>query len=133
METKLNDNEVKEVARMQELIDRYELAIRSMFLVVKHNSNINYPLIGSTPFDKELNHIWRWIKERKANRTIWHDASEEPKMEKGDCILAEYKEGWCDVLNVIGDGILFSALANDNEYLKNIKRWCYINELKDKE
>lgn len=64
METKLNNNEVKEIARMQELIDYYELTLHSLFLITKHNCNINYPQFADSPFNKEINYLWRWVKER---------------------------------------------------------------------
>ena len=41
---RLNDNELKEVARMQQMIDSYE------------------------GFIKEMNKIWRWVKEHKDNK-----------------------------------------------------------------
>ena len=65
MENKLNDNEVKEVARMQKLIDYYELTLRSLFLITKHNCNINYPQFADSPFNKEINYLWRWVKDHK--------------------------------------------------------------------
>ena len=68
MKTKFDDNDVKEIARMQELIDYYELAIRSMFLIVKNNCNINYPQFGNSELKKELNYLWKWVKAQKANK-----------------------------------------------------------------
>lgn len=65
---RLNDNEVKEVARMQELIDYYELALRSMYLIVKHDSNINYPQFANSHINKEINFLWRWVKEHKGKK-----------------------------------------------------------------
>ena len=41
---RLNDNELKEVARMQQMIDSYE------------------------GFINEINKIWRWVKEHKDNK-----------------------------------------------------------------
>lgn len=65
METKLNDNEVKEIARMQEKIDAYEAFILSTTLLVKGNKNINYPLFARTDLDKQIKLIWKWIKEQQ--------------------------------------------------------------------
>lgn len=65
METKLNDNEVKEIARMQEKIDAYEAFILSTTLLVKGNKNINYPLFARTDLDKQMKLIWKWIKEQQ--------------------------------------------------------------------
>ena len=68
METKLNDNEVKEVARMQQLIDSYEAFIRALCIMMLCKKDINYPMFTNTNFDKEMNKIWRWVKEHKDNK-----------------------------------------------------------------
>lgn len=65
METRLNNNEVKEVARMQAKIDAYEGFIRSLFIMMLSNKDITIPIIFGTDFDKEMNKIWRWVKEHK--------------------------------------------------------------------
>ena len=65
METRLNDNEVKEVARMQAKIDAYERFISSLFMMMLSDKDITIPKIYGTDFDKEMNKIWRWVKERK--------------------------------------------------------------------
>lgn len=65
METKLNDNEVREIARMQEKIDAYEAFILSTTFLVKGNKNINYPLFARTDLDKQMKLIWKWIKEQQ--------------------------------------------------------------------
>ena len=68
METRLNDNEVKEVARMQQMIDSYEGFIKALFMMMLSSKNINYPQFTDTNLDKEMNKIWRWVKEHKANK-----------------------------------------------------------------
>lgn len=62
----MEDNEVKEIARMQQLIDAYELHIKSVDILIRHcgTININYPITIRTPFDKEMNEIWRFVKSR---------------------------------------------------------------------
>ena len=65
MEVKSNDNEVREIARMQEKIDAYEAFILSTTLLVKGNKNINYPLFARTDLDKQMKLIWKWIKEQQ--------------------------------------------------------------------
>ena len=65
METKLNDNEVREIARMQEKIDAYEAFILSTTLLVKGNKNITYPLFARTDLDEQMRRIWKWVKEHK--------------------------------------------------------------------
>lgn len=67
METKLNDNEVKEIARMQQKINSYEGFIRAVFVMCKLGRSINYPIFTDTDFDKEMNFIWRTIKENCTN------------------------------------------------------------------
>ena len=65
---RLNDNEVKEVARMQQMIDSYEGFIKALFMMMLSSKSINYPQFTETNFDKEMNKIWRWVKEHKGNK-----------------------------------------------------------------
>ena len=61
---RLNDNEVKEVAKMQMKIDTYESFICSVCaMVVTKKTNINYLLFDGTNFTSEMNNIWRYIKQ----------------------------------------------------------------------
>lgn len=62
---RLNDNEVKEVARMQQMIDSYEWFICALSMMMLSEKEINYPAFTDTNFDKEMNKIWRWVKEHK--------------------------------------------------------------------
>ena len=63
METKLNDNEVREVAKMQRKIDSYEGFIEALFMMARFSeSDMNYPLFDGTDFTKEMNFIWRFVK-----------------------------------------------------------------------
>ena len=62
---RLNDNEVKEVARMQQKIDSYEGFIKALFMMMLSRKSINYPQFTDTNLDKEMNKIWRWVKEHK--------------------------------------------------------------------
>ena len=65
---RLNDNEVKEVARMQQMIDSYEAFILAASFLVKGNDNVDYPIFARTELDKQMNRIWKWIKEHKDNK-----------------------------------------------------------------
>lgn len=65
---RLNDNEVKEVARMQEKIDAYEAFILAASFLVRGNNNVNYTIFARTHLDKQMNCIWKWIKEHKDNK-----------------------------------------------------------------
>ena len=65
---RLNDNEVKEVARMQQMIDSYEGFICALQIMMLSKKDINYPQFTDTNFDKEMNKIWRWVKEHKGNK-----------------------------------------------------------------
>ena len=62
---KLNDNEVREVARMQQLIDSYEGFIYALYMMMISKKEINYPALTDTNFDEEMNKIWRWAREHK--------------------------------------------------------------------
>lgn len=63
METRLNDNEVKEVARMQKMIDSYEGFLRACYMMAKSGSRINYPMFDGTEYYEEMNFIWRIIRD----------------------------------------------------------------------
>lgn len=61
---KLNDNEVKEVAKMQMKIDTYESFISSVCaMVVTKKTDINYLLFDGTELTSEMNKIWRYVKQ----------------------------------------------------------------------
>lgn len=61
---RLNDNEVKEVAKMQMKIDTYESFICSACaMVVTKRTNINYLLFSGTELTGEMNRIWRFVKQ----------------------------------------------------------------------
>jgi hypothetical protein len=61
---KLNDNEVKEVAKMQMKIDTYESFICSVCaMVVTKKTDINYLLFDGTELTGEMNKIWRYVKQ----------------------------------------------------------------------
>lgn len=65
---RLNDNELKEVARMQQLIDSYEGFICALNIMMISKREINYLAFTDTNLDKEMNKIWRWVKEHKGNK-----------------------------------------------------------------
>lgn len=65
---RLNDNEVREVANMQKTIDSYEGFICALCMMMLSKREINYPQFTDTNLDKEMNKIWRWVKEHKGNK-----------------------------------------------------------------
>ena len=65
METKLNENEVKEIAKMQKKIDSYEGFIKAIYLMAKIGKNINYPCFDGTRYTKEMGYLWHFIKKQK--------------------------------------------------------------------
>ena len=65
METKLNNNEVKEIAKMQKKIDSYEGFIKAIYLMAKSGKNINYPLFDGTKYTQEMGYLWHFIKKAK--------------------------------------------------------------------
>ena len=61
---RLNDNEVKEVAKMQMKIDAYESFICSVCaMVVTKKTDINYLLFDGTELTEEMYMIWRFVKQ----------------------------------------------------------------------
>lgn len=70
METRLNDNEVREVAKMQSLIDEYETFI----LALSETADIYFsPLIRfwtkgtsvPTTLGPTMHRVWDWVKGQK--------------------------------------------------------------------
>ena len=68
MGTRLNDNEVREVARMQQMIDSYEGFIAALNMMMLSQKELNYPMFTDTNLDEEMNRIWRWVREHKSNK-----------------------------------------------------------------
>lgn len=65
MGTKLNDNEVREVAQMQMKIDTYESFISSIHaMITAKKTDLNYLLFDGTQFTEEMNRVWRFVKEK---------------------------------------------------------------------
>ena len=65
METKLNDNEVREIAEMQKKIDSYEGFICAVYAMMLSEREIKFPLFTDTNSDKEMIGILQWIKTHK--------------------------------------------------------------------
>ena len=65
---RLNDNEVKEVARMQQKIDAYEMFIEALSLASFGLKDVTIPAVADTPFDREMHKIWKWVNEHKCNK-----------------------------------------------------------------
>ena len=63
-----NDNDVREIARMQQKIDSYEGFIVALNIMINSKTDIGYPKFTDTNLDKEMNRIWRWVKEHKDNK-----------------------------------------------------------------
>ena len=61
----LNNNEVKEVALMQQKIATYESFIKTLYVMMKCKKwDINY-LVSNNDMQKEMNYIWREIKAHR--------------------------------------------------------------------
>lgn len=65
---RLNDNEVKEIARMQRLITNYENVIAALYLKAKTGKEVKLLLTEYSDLQREINFLWNWIKERKDNK-----------------------------------------------------------------
>lgn len=62
---RLNDNEVKEVAEMQKKIDSYESFIKSIYVMISaKRTDLNYLVFDGTQFTREMNKVWRFVKEK---------------------------------------------------------------------
>lgn len=75
--TTKDDNEVREIARMQQLIDGYEAFILALAIMTRSDHDIDYPLFTDTNLDKMMNRLWRWVKEHKS------ESKEQQQTEKG--------------------------------------------------
>jgi hypothetical protein len=62
---RLNNNKVKEVARMQQMIDMYESFIISILLMTKGKNDVTVPIFTDTNLEEEMGCIWKWVKEHK--------------------------------------------------------------------
>ena len=65
MEEKLNDNEVREIAKMQAQIDAYDCFITALWMLSIGKQNINYPWFTTTPNDEIMRKLWEWVKEHR--------------------------------------------------------------------
>lgn len=65
METKLNNNEVKEIANMQKRIDSYEGFIKAIYIIAKFGTLVNYPIFDGTKYTQEMDYLWHFIKKHK--------------------------------------------------------------------
>ena len=65
METKLNENEVKEIAKMQKKIDSYEGFIKAIYLMAGLGKDIDYPLFDGTKYTQEMSYLWHFVKKYK--------------------------------------------------------------------
>ena len=61
----LNDNEVREVARMQRLITKYENVISALFIKAKTGIEIKLLQFEERDMSEEIRYLWKWIKEHK--------------------------------------------------------------------
>ena len=68
METKLNDNAVKEVARMQRLITKYENVISALYIKAKTGTEIKLLQFEEKDMDKEILYLWKCIREHKDDK-----------------------------------------------------------------
>lgn len=66
METKLNDNEVREVARMQHEIDSYKSFMLAINFMIESGEDVNCPI--RCKLDRKMRNVWRWVREHKGNK-----------------------------------------------------------------
>lgn len=63
---RLNDNEVKEIAMMQKMIDSYKSFVFAINFMIKSGKDINCPIFCK--LDRNMQDIWKWVKEHKDNK-----------------------------------------------------------------
>ena len=66
METKLNDNEVREVASMQKMIDSYKSFMLAINFMIESGEDVNCPI--RCKLDRKMRNVWRWVREHKDNK-----------------------------------------------------------------
>lgn len=66
METRLNDNEVREIASMQKMIDSYKSFVWAINFMIKSGEDVNCPIFCK--MDRNMRNVWLWIKEHKGNK-----------------------------------------------------------------
>lgn len=62
---RLNDNEVREVAKMQRLITKYENVIAALYLKAKLNVDIKLLKTEDSDLDGDIVFLYKWITEKK--------------------------------------------------------------------
>ena len=65
---RLNNNEVREVARMQRLITKYENVISALYIKAKTGTEIKLLEFEEKDMSEEIRYLWNWIKEHKDNK-----------------------------------------------------------------
>lgn len=68
LKPKLNYNEVREVARMQRLITKYENVISALFIKAKTGTEIKLLQFEEQDMKEEICYLWKWIKEHNDNK-----------------------------------------------------------------
>lgn len=66
MATKLNDNEVREIARMQKMIDSYKSFVFEIDFMIETGEDVKCPIFCQ--MDRKMRNVWRWIKEHKGDK-----------------------------------------------------------------
>lgn len=66
METKLNDNEVKEIAEMQKKIDSYKSFMFAIDFMIESGEDIKCPIFCK--MDRKMQNVWRWVRGHKDNK-----------------------------------------------------------------
>ena len=62
---RLNDNEVREIARMQRLITKYENVISALYVLAKTGTETKLLKIEESPLDGKITYLWKWVKADK--------------------------------------------------------------------
>lgn len=60
----MDENSIKEIARMQAKIDRYEAFILSTWVMIITKVKVDCPMFVRTDYDRQMREIWKFIKEK---------------------------------------------------------------------
>lgn len=135
---RLNDNEVKEVARMQKLIDTYELMVNNLHRATANGEYVEFVYRGDDNLGKQFADIFKWVKEHKQQtKCVWHSWREKPS--SGRILYTYTDENFPNIYvgyyNAHTDRFTPDEGCGHSgawRYIP-IKQWAYLNDFMPKE
>lgn len=95
----MDESAVKEVARMQSLIDEYEQVIKSLWATATTCKEYNPIKICNTEFDNEINELFKFVKEKNLEEKIRKGFEDNMRATKAneERLIADLKKNGADV------------------------------------